>query len=64
VKTRRSDRIMKDAFHNCSMRLLKKYDVPMRIAAYIVAMIKLAKNLSLSGEAFLSSLLSKVFLSF
>jgi glutamate dehydrogenase (NAD(P)+) len=40
---RRSDRIMKDAFDTV-YEASKKYDVPMRIAAYIVAIDKVAKT--------------------
>lgn len=45
---RRSDRIMKDAFevvYNTS----KEYDVPMRIAAYIVAIDKVAQTYKYRG---------------
>jgi glutamate dehydrogenase (NAD(P)+) len=45
---RRSDRIMKDAFDNV-YEASKKYDVPMRIAAYIVAIDKVAKTYTYRG---------------
>ena len=45
---RRSDRIMKDAFDNV-YEASKKYDVPMRIAAYIVAIDKVAKTYTFRG---------------
>ena len=45
---RRSDRIMKDAFDTVYQTSLK-YDVPMRIAAYIVAIDKVAKTYSFRG---------------
>lgn len=45
---RRSDRIMKDAFNNVYETSLK-YDVPLRIAAYIVAIDKVAKTYNLRG---------------
>ncbi len=45
---RRSDRIMKDAFDNV-YRTSKEYDVSMRIAAYIVAIDKVAKTYKFRG---------------
>jgi glutamate dehydrogenase (NAD(P)+) len=45
---RRSDRIMKDAFDTVYQTSLK-YDVPMRIAAYIVAIDKVAKTYEFRG---------------
>lgn len=45
---RRSDRIMKDAFDNVYQASVK-YDVPMRIAAYIVAIDKVAKTYTFRG---------------
>ncbi|GAA0879336.1 Glu/Leu/Phe/Val dehydrogenase [Algoriphagus jejuensis] len=45
---RRSDRIMKDAFDNVYAAAVK-YDVPMRIAAYIVAIDKVSKTYSFRG---------------
>ncbi|OOG74268.1 Glu/Leu/Phe/Val dehydrogenase [Algoriphagus sp. A40] len=45
---RRSDRIMKDAFDNVYQTSVK-YNVPMRIAAYIVAIDKVAKTYSFRG---------------
>lgn len=45
---RRSDRIMKDAFDTVYQTSLK-YDVPMRIAAYIVAIDKVAKTYEYRG---------------
>ncbi len=45
---RRSDRIMKDAFDNVYLAS-QKYDVPMRIAAYIVAIDKVAKTYTYRG---------------
>jgi glutamate dehydrogenase (NAD(P)+) len=45
---RRSDRIMKDAFDNVYQASVK-YEVPMRIAAYIVAIDKVAKTYSFRG---------------
>lgn len=45
---RRSDRIMKDAFDHVYEASLK-YDVPMRIAAYIVAIDKVAKTYTYRG---------------
>jgi glutamate dehydrogenase (NAD(P)+) len=45
---RRSDRIMKDAFDNVYAASVK-YNVPMRIAAYIVAIDKVAKTYSFRG---------------
>ncbi|MDF2156862.1 Glu/Leu/Phe/Val dehydrogenase [Algoriphagus sp. CAU 1675] len=45
---RRSDRIMKDAFDNVYLAS-QKYDVPMRIAAYIVAIDKVAKTYTFRG---------------
>ena len=45
---RRSDRIMKDAFDNV-YEASKKYNVPMRIAAYIVAIDKVAKTYTYRG---------------
>jgi glutamate dehydrogenase/leucine dehydrogenase len=45
---RRSDRIMKDAFDNVYQASIK-YDVPMRIAAYIVAIDKVAKTYTFRG---------------
>ncbi|MDA0313761.1 MAG: Glu/Leu/Phe/Val dehydrogenase [Bacteroidetes bacterium] len=45
---RRSDRIMKDAFDNVYQSSLK-YDVPMRIAAYIVAIDKVAQTYTYRG---------------
>jgi len=45
---RRSDRIMKDAFDHVYEASVK-YDVPMRIAAYIVAIDKVAKTYTFRG---------------
>jgi glutamate dehydrogenase (NAD(P)+) len=45
---RRSDRIMKDAFDNVYQAAVK-YGVPMRIAAYIVAIDKVAKTYTFRG---------------
>ncbi|MBN3580915.1 Glu/Leu/Phe/Val dehydrogenase [Algoriphagus aestuarii] len=45
---RRSDRIMKDAFDHV-YQASQKYDVPMRIAAYIVAIDKVAKTYTYRG---------------
>ncbi len=45
---RRSDRIMKDAFNNVYSISLK-YEVPLRIAAYIVAIDKVAKTYNYRG---------------
>ncbi|PSL03064.1 Glu/Leu/Phe/Val family dehydrogenase [Cecembia rubra] len=45
---RRSDRIMKDAFDNVYQASVK-YNVPMRIAAYIVAIDKVAKTYTFRG---------------
>ncbi|MCS7005000.1 MAG: Glu/Leu/Phe/Val dehydrogenase [Cytophagales bacterium] len=45
---RRSDRIMKQAFENV-YNTAKKYNVPMRIAAYIVAIAKVADTYKLRG---------------
>ena len=45
---RRSDRIMKDAFDNVYQASLK-YNVPMRIAAYIVAIDKVAQTYTYRG---------------
>jgi glutamate dehydrogenase (NAD(P)+) len=45
---RRSDRIMKDAFDRVYQASLE-YKVPMRIAAYIVAMDKVAKTYKYRG---------------
>lgn len=45
---RRSDRIMKDAFNNVH-RVSKEYNVPMRIAAYMVAIDKVAKTYKYRG---------------
>lgn len=45
---RRSDRIMKDAFENVYQAAVK-YDVPMRIAAYIVAIDKVAQTYTYRG---------------
>jgi glutamate dehydrogenase/leucine dehydrogenase len=45
---RRSDRIMKDAFTNV-YRVSKEYNVPMRIAAYMVAIDKVAKTYKYRG---------------
>ena len=45
---RRSDRIMKDAFDNVYAAAVK-HNVPMRIAAYIVAIDKVAKTYSFRG---------------
>jgi glutamate dehydrogenase/leucine dehydrogenase len=45
---RRSDRIMKDAFDHVYQASIK-YDVPMRIAAYIVAIDKVAKTYTFRG---------------
>lgn len=45
---RRSDRIMKDAFDTV-YQASQKYDVPMRIAAYIVAIDKVAKTYTFRG---------------
>src|SRR5690606_13068132 len=43
-----SDRIMKDAF-DMVYQASQKYDVPMRIAAYIVAIDKVAKTYTFRG---------------
>lgn len=45
---RRSDRIMKDAF-NTVFRVANEYKVPMRIAAYMVAIDKVAKTYKYRG---------------
>ena len=45
---RRSDRIMKDAFDNVYKKS-QEYDVPMRIAAYIVAIDKVSKTYKYRG---------------
>lgn len=45
---RRSDRIMKDAFNNV-YKTSQEYNVPMRIAAYIVAIDKVAKTYKFRG---------------
>jgi glutamate dehydrogenase/leucine dehydrogenase len=45
---RRSDRIMKDAFNNV-YRVAQEYKVPMRIAAYMVAIDKVAKTYKFRG---------------
>ncbi len=45
---RRSDRIMKDAFDHV-YQASQKYDVPMRIAAYIVAIDKVAQTYTFRG---------------
>ena len=45
---RRSDRIMKDAFETV-YKTSQEYDVPMRIAAYIVAIDKVAKTYKFRG---------------
>ena len=45
---RRSDRIMKDAFNNV-YATSQKYEVPLRIAAYIVAIDKVAKTYNYRG---------------
>lgn len=45
---RRSDRIMKDAFTNV-FRVSQEYKVPMRIAAYMVAIDKVAKTYKFRG---------------
>lgn len=45
---RRSDRIMKDAFINV-YKTSKQYNVPMRIAAYMVAIDKVAKTYKFRG---------------
>ena len=45
---RRSDRIMKDAFDNV-FQASQKYDVSLRIAAYIVAIDKVAKTYTFRG---------------
>ena len=45
---RRSDRIMKDAFDNV-YRVATEYKVPMRIAAYMVAIDKVAKTYKFRG---------------
>lgn len=45
---RRSDRIMKDAFVNV-YRVAQEYKVPMRIAAYMVAIDKVAKTYKFRG---------------
>lgn len=45
---RRSDRIMKDAFANV-YKTAKEYNVPMRIAAYMVAIDKVAKTYKYRG---------------
>ena len=46
--SRRSDRIMKDAFSNV-YRVAKEYNVSMRIAAYMVAIDKVAKTYKYRG---------------
>src|SRR5690606_36960680 len=45
---RRSDRIMKEAFDNVYQAALK-YEVPLRIAAYIIAIDKVAKTYAYRG---------------
>src|SRR5690606_17655380 len=45
---RRSDRIMKDAFNNV-YKISQEYKVPMRIAAYMVAIDKVAKTYKYRG---------------
>jgi len=45
---RRSDRIMKEAFDNVYAASIK-YDVPLRIAAYIIAIDKVAKTYAFRG---------------
>jgi len=45
---RRSDRIMKDAFTNV-YKTAQEYNVPMRIAAYMVAIDKVAKTYKFRG---------------
>lgn len=45
---RRSDRIMKDAFSNV-YKISQQYNVPMRIAAYMVAIDKVAKTYKYRG---------------
>jgi len=45
---RRSDRIMKDAFNNV-YKISQQYNVPMRIAAYMVAIDKVAKTYKYRG---------------
>lgn len=45
---RRSDRIMKDAFNNV-YRVSQEYKVPMRIAAYMVAIDKVSKTYKFRG---------------
>jgi len=45
---RRSDRIMKDAFINV-YKIAQEYKVPMRIAAYMVAIDKVAKTYKFRG---------------
>jgi glutamate dehydrogenase/leucine dehydrogenase len=45
---RRSDRIMKDAFNNV-YKVSQEYKVPMRIAAYMVAIDKVAKTYKFRG---------------
>ncbi|HEX6892130.1 MAG TPA: Glu/Leu/Phe/Val dehydrogenase, partial [Chryseolinea sp.] len=45
---RRSDRIMKDAFTNV-FKTAQEYNVPMRIAAYMVAIDKVAKTYKFRG---------------
>jgi glutamate dehydrogenase/leucine dehydrogenase len=45
---RRSDRIMKDAFNNV-YKTAQEYKVPMRIAAYMVAIDKVAKTYKFRG---------------
>jgi len=45
---RRSDRIMKDAFNNV-FKISQEYKVPMRIAAYMVAIDKVAKTYKFRG---------------
>jgi len=45
---RRSDRIMKDAFNNV-YKISQEYNVPMRIAAYMVAIDKVAKTYKYRG---------------
>lgn len=46
--SRRSDRIMKDAFDNVYQASIK-YDVPLRIAAYIIAIDKVAQTYTFRG---------------
>jgi glutamate dehydrogenase/leucine dehydrogenase len=47
--SRRSDRIMKDAFNNV-FKTSQEYNVSLRIAAYIVAIDKVAKNYKFRGR--------------